>query len=152
MKRTDIIFEEFASLSIKIQYKAIYFRKKYVYGSHREIDQQIRIKSLLRTTSRFFQCHFFKKKLIYDCTGSLLLCIGFLQLWQLGATLQLWCAGFSFQWLPLLRSMDSRVYGFEQLQPVSSVVAANGLQTAGSVVVAHGLSGSVAHGSSQTRY
>ena len=48
------------------------------------------------------------------------------------------CAGFSLQWLILLRSTGFRHAG--------SVVVARGLQSAGSVVVAHGLSRSVACG------
>ena len=39
------------------------------------------------------------------CAGSSLLRAGFLQLWRVGATLKLWCVGFSLQWLLLLRSM-----------------------------------------------
>ena len=34
------------------------------------------------------------------CPGSLLLCSGFLQLWQAGATRQLQRSGFLLQWLP----------------------------------------------------
>ena len=33
----------------------------------------------------------------------------FLQLWQAGATLYLWCVGFSLPWLLLLQSMGSKV-------------------------------------------
>ena len=36
----------------------------------------------------------------------------FLQLWQAGATLQLWCTGFSFWWLLLLQSINSGQTGF----------------------------------------
>ena len=46
----------------------------------------------------------------------------------------LWCVGFSLRWLLLLRSTSSRHVG--------SVVVARGLQSAGSVVVAHGHVGS----------
>ena len=54
---------------------------------------------------------------IFGCTGSLLLCVGFLQLQRAGAAL-------------LLLSTDSR----------ASVVVAHQLQSTGSIVVAHGLS------------
>ena len=37
----------------------------------------------------------------FGCTCSLLLSMGFLQLWRVGATLQLWCLGFSLWWLLL---------------------------------------------------
>ena len=52
----------------------------------------------------------FKKCFIYlfGCTGSLLLCMGFLQLWWTGATLQLWHVGLSLQWLLLLQSTRSQ--------------------------------------------
>ena len=55
-----------------------------------------------------------------------------------GGYSSLQCAGFSLQWLLLLRSTGSRHVG--------SVVVACGLQSAGSVVVAHGLSCSAACG------
>ena len=77
-----------------------------------------------------FKAYFLKFLLInlfiYGCVGSLLLCVGFLQLQRAGATLSLWCAGFSLQWLLLLWSTGSRC--------------------AGSVVVAHGFSCSTACG------
>ena len=60
----------------------------------------------------------------------------FLQQWR--ATLQLWCMGFS-QWrLLLLRSTGSRACRPHQLLHVGSVVTAPGLQSTGSIVVAHG--------------
>ena len=55
------------------------------------------------------------------------------------------CAGFSLRWLLLLRSMGSRRTGFSNWH-VGSVVVARGLQSTGSVVVAHGRSCSVACG------
>ena len=45
------------------------------------------------------------------CARSLLLCTGFLQLQQSGATFQLQCPGFSVWWLLLLRSTGSRGTG-----------------------------------------
>ena len=54
---------------------------------------------------------------------SLQCCGAFLRLWQVGATLQLPCAGFSLQWLLLLQSMSSRVLG--------SVLVAPGLSSCG---------------------
>ena len=44
----------------------------------------------------------------FSCPGSSLLCVGFLQLWQMRVTL-LWGAGFSLWWLLLLQSTGSRV-------------------------------------------
>ena len=49
---------------------------------------------------------------IFGCAGSLLLCLGFLQLWQVGTTLKLQCEGFSLQWLLLLQSAGARHAGF----------------------------------------
>lgn len=55
------------------------------------------------------------------------------------AILQLWWVGFSL-WCPLfLWSMGSRAPGLQQLQYVSSVVTAGGLESAGSIAVAHRL-------------
>ena len=65
----------------------------------------------------WFRCFFFKISffpyLFFGLLG-LCYCVGFLQLWQVGATLYLWYTGFSLLWLLLLRS-------------VGSVVAAHGL-------------------------
>ena len=58
----------------------------------------------------------------------------------------LWCVGFSLWWLLLLRSMVSRCTGFSSCGMQTSVVVARGLQSAGSVVVAHRLSCSAACG------
>ena len=55
-------------------------------------------------------------------------------------------AGFSFWWLLLLQSTDSRRAGFSSCGTRASVVVARGLQSTGSVVVAHGLSCSAACG------
>ena len=52
----------------------------------------------------------------------------------------LWCAGFSLRWLLLLWSTGSRASGLQQLWCTSLVAVACGLYSAGSVVVAHGLS------------
>ena len=49
------------------------------------------------------------------------------------------CAGFSLEWLLSLWSMGSRVHGLQQVWCVRSVVEAPGLQSSGSIVVAHGL-------------
>ena len=54
------------------------------------------------------------------------------------------CAGFSLWWLLSLLSMGSRRMGFSSCG--TWVVVAHGLQSAGSVVVAHGLSCSAACG------
>ena len=57
----------------------------------------------------------------------------FLQWQGGGATLHLWCGGFSLWWLPLLRSMGSGAHGLSSLWPPR-------LQSTGSTVVAHRLS------------
>ena len=49
--------------------------------------------------------------------------------------MQLRCAGFSLQWLLLLWSSSSRVWGHLELQHVGSVIEAPGLQSTGSGVV-----------------
>ena len=68
----------------------------------------------------FFFCFALKFYLfIFGCAGSLLL-------------FQLWCVGFSLQWLFFLRSTGSRA-----LQ--APVAATPGLQSTGSIVVAHRL-------------
>ena len=50
--------------------------------------------------------------LIFGCAWSSLLHTCFLQLWRVGATLYLWCTGFSVQWLLLMQSMGSRCADF----------------------------------------
>ena len=52
---------------------------------------------------------------IFGQAGSLLLFVSFFKLQQAEATLQLWCADFSLQWLLLLQSMGSRRWA-QQLQ------------------------------------
>ena len=56
------------------------------------------------------------------------------------------CTGFSLWWLLLLQSTGSRACRFQQLWHMGSVVVTRGLQSTGSVVVAHRLSGSAACG------
>ena len=56
------------------------------------------------------------------------------------------CAGLSLRWPLLLRSTGSRCTGFRSCGTWASVVAARGLQSAGSAAVAHGPSCSVACG------
>ena len=89
-------------------------------------------------------CKSLKKKMyviqlywVFAATGA------FLQLQRAGATLQLWCTGFSLRWL-LLWSTGSLACRLQQLQCVGSVVAALRLQSTGLIVVIHGLSCSVA--------
>ena len=48
---------------------------------------------------------------ILDCPGFSLLCMDVLQLQQMGATLQLWCTGFSLQGPLLLQSTGPRACG-----------------------------------------
>ena len=50
--------------------------------------------------------------LFFDCAGFSLLRVGFLQLQRVGATLQLWCTGFSLQRFLLLQSTGSGHMGF----------------------------------------
>ena len=64
----------------------------------------------------------------------------FLQLWQLGAALQLWCVSFSLWCLLLLGSPGSRECGLQQLLHTGSVVAAHRLQSKSSLIVANGFS------------
>ena len=88
-----------------------------------------------------FPVHFLKILFIYfifGCVGSSLLRAGFLQLWRAGTTLccGVWASyrgGFSFR--------GARAPGVQ-----APVVVVRGLQSAGSVVVPHGLSCSVACG------
>ena len=78
----------------------------------------------LACTRHSISSTFFFFSTLFGCTESLLLRVGFLQLWQVGATLQLWCTDFSLQWLLLLESTGR----------------------GSSAVVAHGLSRPVACG------
>ena len=56
------------------------------------------------------------------------------------------CVGFSLRWLLLLQSTGSRCTSFSSCGTQASVAVARGLQSAGLVVVAHGLSCSAACG------
>ena len=71
---------------------------------------------------------------------------GFLQLQRAGASLSLWCTGFSSWWLPLLQSTGSRASRLRWLWHRCSVVSAPGLQSTGSIVAVNGLSCSQACG------
>ena len=102
----------------------------------------------------FFLSFLNKNKFIYlftfGCVGSLLLHAGFLQLWQVGATLHCsvrasHCSGFSCCGAQALGTRASVVVA-RRLQSTGSVVVARRLWSTGSVVVAHGLSCSVACG------
>ena len=46
--------------------------------------------------------------------------------WPVGATLQLWCTGFSLQRLPLL-STGPRVQEFSHCTPLGAIVVVHGL-------------------------
>ena len=59
---------------------------------------------------------------------------------------QLWCTGFSLQWLLPLCSRGSRARGLQWLWPVGSAVAAPRFKNTGSIVGARGFSFSVACG------
>ena len=63
---------------------------------------------------------FFREVFIYGCAGSSLLHTVFLQFQWAGANLQLPRAGFSLQWLLLLRSTDSRYTDLAALWHVES--------------------------------
>ena len=92
--------------------------------------------------SCFFKYNFCLFSQLFLAVLCLHYCVGFLQLQQVGATLQWPCSGFSLWWLLHLQSRDSRMCGLQQLRQMGSVAAAPGLQRTDSVVVAHGLSGS----------
>ena len=47
----------------------------------------------LAFSSYCFFFYFLILFIYFGCAGSLLLCVGFLELWGEGATLQLWCLG-----------------------------------------------------------
>ena len=81
---------------------------------------------------RFFFFFFFNYLFIYlfifGCVGSLLLRGLSLVAASRGYS-SLWCAGFSLQWLLLLRSLGSRRVGFSSCvsRALESVVVAHGL-------------------------
>ena len=81
---------------------------------------------------------------IFGCIGPSLLCAGFLQLWRAGATLH--C---SVRCLLLLQSTGSRCVGFSSCGSQAQQLW-HGLQSAGSVVLAHLVTPQHV-GSSQTR-
>ena len=83
--------------------------------------------------------------LCFGCAGFSLLHTGFLQL-QVGATPLFGCSGFCLWWFLLLWSTGWQLHGLHKLQPEDSEVAACGLQSTGSVVVAHESSCSTACG------
>lgn len=66
----------------------------------------------------------------------------FLQLWQGGATFQLWYKGFSLKWLLSLLSTGSKAHRLQELWHMGSAVGAHGLGWGtGSITVAPSLSG-----------
>ena len=94
----------------------------------------------------FFPIYLIYLFIYFGCVRSLLLRTGFLQLWQVGATLHCGarashCGGFSCCGA---RALGAR--GLQQLQHVGLVVVACGFQSASSVVVVHRLSCSAACG------
>ena len=103
---------------------------------------------------KFFKLFFYKFIYLvsFGCVGSLLLRVGFLQLWRAGATLRCaWashCSGFSCcgAQAPGVQASVVVALQAQQLQCAGSVVVACGFQSAVSVVVAHGLSCSAAFG------
>ena len=90
----------------------------------------------------FFKLIYF----IFGCIGSSLLRAGFLQLWCVGF-LQLWRAGTTLRCgARASHCCDFSCCRARVLGAWASAVVAGGLQSAGSVVVAHGLSCSLACG------
>ena len=59
-------------------------------------------------------CLFLNNLFIFGCTGPS--AWAFLQLWRVGATLQLQCSGFSLKWLLLLQSTGFRAHSSQALQ------------------------------------
>ena len=80
---------------------------------------------------------FFEKSLFIWFCWVFMAARAFLQLQQVRATIQLWCTDFSLWWLLLLQSAGSRARGLQSLRPTGSVVVAPGLQSIGSILVAH---------------
>ena len=80
------------------------------------------------------------------CLFYLWLCWVFVAAWGLslavasGGYSALRCSGFSLLWLLSLWSLGPRVRRLQWLQHVGSAVSAQGLQSIGSLAVAHGLS------------
>ena len=76
-------------------------------------------KEFLEKESKVFACVFccccfnliFYYSFIFGCTGSLLLCTDFLQLWITGAALQLWCGSFYIAVASLVT--EHRLQGFQ---------------------------------------
>ena len=83
---------------------------------------------------------------IFGCTRSSLLPRLSLQLQREKAILQLWCWGFSLQWLLLCQGTDSRVLKLQQSRHMGSIVAAPRLWSTGSRVGVQGLSRSATCG------
>ena len=120
---------------------------KFIYFSFQKF------KSLLQQFLKFQQFYFFLFFIfkfiyfifIFDCVGSLLLHTGFLQLQRVGATLS--CGALApYSVTSLVAGHWLQACRLQQLWHTGLVVVARGLQSAGSVVVAHGLSCSVACG------
>ena len=72
--------------------------------------------TVLRTTLFFLSICFFMYLFIFGCAGSSLMSRFSSSSSKQGATLQLWCVGFSFRGLLLLQSYGSRANRLQQLQ------------------------------------
>ena len=83
---------------------------------------------------------------IFGCVGSSLLRTGFLQLRRVGGLLLVEVCRLLIAVASLVAEHGLQARGLQQSWHVSSVVVAHGLQSAGSVVVAHRLSCSMACG------
>ena len=82
--------------------------------------------------SFLFLCYFSDMHMLFylfisGCAGSLLLHVGFLWFWRVGAALWLQHVGFLLQWLLLLQSTGCEARRLQQFQHAGSVVVAYGL-------------------------
>ena len=107
----------------------------------------------LGETFQFIYFFFFLNSFVYfhGCTGSLQLCMGFLQLWQAEAALQLLCGGLSFLWFLLLQSTGSRLMGFSSHSVWAQQLWLQGSRVLTQQLWCSGLAGPWHVGSSQTR-
>ena len=120
-----------------VQYTYRFYNDILPFSQQYDQNAVTQLNFFLNRLSFFFLIHLFIYFIfIFGCGGSSFLCVGFLQLRRVGATLC--CGGRASHWWLLLWSTGSRHVG--------SVVVACGLQSAGSVFVAHGLSCSAACG------
>ena len=70
--------------------------------------------------SHLFYYYYYYYYYYFGCAGSFAACVGFLWLQQVGATLWLWCSGFSLQRLLLLLGTGWRVLRLQELWHMGS--------------------------------